>query len=44
MAWYLSEECTFFGTPGFDASFSLNASYDIFVFVFTAKTHCIASA
>jgi hypothetical protein len=37
MAWYLSEEYIFFSTPGFDASFSPNASHDKSMFVFTAK-------
>jgi hypothetical protein len=44
MAWYLSEECIFFSTPGFDGSFSLNASHDKSVLVFTAKMACIMSA
>jgi hypothetical protein len=43
MAWYLSEECVFFITPGFDASFSLHASHDKPIFVFAAKMACIAS-
>jgi hypothetical protein len=41
MAWYLSENFVVFIIPGFDASFSLDASHDKSIFVFTAKMACI---
>jgi hypothetical protein len=42
MAWYLFLE-QIFSTPGFDASFSLNASHDKPVFFFAAKMACVVS-
>lgn len=43
MVWNLSEECIFFSTPGFVASFSRNASHEKSVFIFTARMTCIVS-
>jgi hypothetical protein len=43
MAWYLSEECIFFSTPGFDARFSLML-HMISLFAFSATIACILSS
>jgi hypothetical protein len=41
MAWYLSEDFTFFSTTEFHASFSLNASHGKPISILTAKMACI---